>query len=205
MGRCVARLAAVLVGIGVLVVSGCSAADGDDGRAATVSTTAATTDPPTAPTLDEPSPDEPSPDERVRPAGFATTAVAVTDRPGADPCELCLWLADDAERRRRGLRGVTELEPAVGMAFVFEAPRTTAFTMRDTLLPLSIAFFGSDGEYLDGFDMEPCTAEPCPSYPTPDDVAVAVEVPQGMLDELGLVPGSRLELLDRECDTPSSH
>lgn len=140
----------------------------------------------------------------LRPEGFTTTRVAITDRDG-ERCERCVWLADDPELRRRGLTGVTDLGPAVGMAFVFPEPRTTAFTMRDTVLPLSIAFYGADGHYLDAFDMDPCAAEPCPSHPTPPDITVAIEVPQGRLAELGLVPGSRLELLGGDCDTPGSH
>lgn len=158
-----------------------------------VSTTVSTTGPTTGP-IDE-----------VRPAGFATITGTVTSAPGEEPCELCLWLADEPDLRRRGLMGVTALEPAVGMAFVHDEPRTTSFTMRNTLVPLSIAFYDAAGAYLDAFDMEPCVAEPCPSYPTPADFTVAVEVPQGRLTELGMVPGSRLDLTGPECDTPPSH
>jgi uncharacterized membrane protein (UPF0127 family) len=66
-------------------------------------------------------------------------------------------------------------------------------------MPLSISFFGTDGDHLDAFDMEPCLAEPCASYPTPTDFVVAIEVPQGGLPELGIAAGSLLELLAEEC------
>ncbi|MEX2628011.1 MAG: DUF192 domain-containing protein [Ilumatobacteraceae bacterium] len=141
---------------------------------------------------------------RVRPTGFSTVVARVTSADADEPCEQCLWLADEASLRRRGLMGVTDLGAAVGMAFAYDEPRSTTFTMSNTLMPLSIAFYGPDGEYVDAFDMEPCRSEPCPSYRTPDGFTIAVEVPQGRLADLGLVPGSRLELLDVECDTPSS-
>jgi uncharacterized protein len=101
--------------------------------------------------------------------------------------------------------GVTDLGGRDGMAFVYEQPRTTSFTMRNTLLPLTIVFYGPDGGYLDAFDMEPCTAEPCTSYPTPEGFTVAVEVPQGGAAEVGMVPGSSLTLLTADCETPPSH
>lgn len=136
----------------------------------------------------------PAPSSPRVPEGFDTVVVSVTSAEG-EVCELCLWLADDDERRRRGLMFVDDLGPADGMAFVYDAPRTTAFTMRNTVLPLTIVFHGADGRHLDAFDMEPCRAEPCPSYPTPEGFTVAIEVEQGRAEEFGLGPGSMLEIL----------
>jgi uncharacterized membrane protein (UPF0127 family) len=143
---------------------------------------------------------------RVVPEGFDVVPALVRP-PAGEPCEVCLWVADTDELRRRGLMGVTDLGGLDGMAFVYDEPRTTSFTMRNTVMALSIVFYDSDGKYLDAFDMEPCRAEPCPSYPTPTGFTVAVEVPQGELERLEMVPGSRLEVLPLagHCDTPSSH
>ena len=139
------------------------------------------------------------------PEGFDAVLVRMT-RPGGETCDLCLWLADDDERRRRGLMFVDDLGGADGMAFVYDRPRTTAFTMRNTVLPLTIVFHGPDGRWLDAFDMDPCRDEPCPSYPTPEGFLVAVEVEQGRAAELGLVEGSVLEIVGTatDCDTPRS-
>jgi uncharacterized membrane protein (UPF0127 family) len=115
-------------------------------------------------------------------------------------CALCLWVADTDELRRRGLMGVADLGGADGMAFVYSEPRTTSFTMRNTVLPLSIAFFDGAGVFLEVFDMEPCTAEPCPSYPTPAGFTVAIEVVQGYFEDLGLEPGARLRWSEESCD-----
>jgi uncharacterized membrane protein (UPF0127 family) len=94
---------------------------------------------------------------------------------------------------------VTDLGPADGMAFVYDAPRTGNFWMKNTLLPLSIAFFDADGEYLDAFDMEPCTDDPCDRYRTPNDFLVAVETTRGDLARLGITPGTVLTVTGLPC------
>ena len=139
------------------------------------------------------------PVDGVQPEGFERVAARVTE-PDGSVCEICVWLAETADQRRRGLMSVTGLGPANAMAFVYPEPHTGTFWMKNTLLPLSIAFYAPTGAFLDSFDMEPCVADPCPTYPTADQFLVAVEVPQGGLDALGMVAGSTLELLDLPCD-----
>lgn len=152
-----------------------------------------------APTV-EPGSDATAPEGAVAgvPVGFDRVAARVTAADGA-VCDLCLWLADTAPRRARGLRSVTDLGAADGMAFRYPEPHTTNFWMKDTLLPLSIAFFDADGAYVSAFDMEPCAADPCPRYATADGFTIAVEVPQGALADLDIGPGSTLELTDLPC------
>ena len=151
--------------------------------------------------LSEPSqPSAPGPTDApgVVPEGFGTIAALVTASDG-ETCELCLWLAADDASRGRGLMQVTDLGGLDGMAFRYDDPHTTSFTMRNTVMPLSIAFFGADGALLDAFDMEPCVAEPCPSYPTPADFVVAIEGPRGGLPDLEIHAGSMLELRAEGC------
>ena len=71
--------------------------------------------------------------------------------------------------------------------------------MKNTVTPLSIAFFDAAGTFLDAFEMESCTADPCPQYPAPDNFTFAIETTQGGLSDLGLEPGSVLELLETAC------
>jgi uncharacterized protein len=136
--------------------------------------------------------------DAVVPEGFELVQATVTE-PDGTVCELCVWVADTPEQRARGLMFVTDLGPADAMAFVYPGPHSGSFWMKDTLLPLSIAFFDADGRYVDSFDMEPCTADPCPQYTTPDGFLVAVEVEQGSLPDVGMVPGSVLALSDLTC------
>jgi uncharacterized protein len=136
----------------------------------------------------------------VVPQGFDRVAATVTASDGT-VCELCLWVAATGDERALGLMYVTDLGGPDGMVFHYDSPTTSAFWMKDTVMPLSIAFFDQRGGYLDAFDMQPCTADPCPTYPTPADFADAIEVPQGMLDELGMAPGSVLAVSDLPCES----
>ena len=140
---------------------------------------------------------------RRRAAGLRHDRRRASTASNGEICDLCLWLADDPATRSLGLMQVTDLGGLDGMAFLYDSPHTTSFTMRNTVMPLSIAFFGADGAHLDEFDMEPCVAEPCPSYPTPADFVVAIEAPQGGLAELGIGDGSTLELLAEGCSGTS--
>ena len=136
------------------------------------------------------------------PEGFASRLAVVTAPGDGGVVEHCLWIADTPELRARGLMGVTGLGRAVGMAFVHDAPTTGQFWMKDTVIPLSIAFFDGSGTHAGSFDMEPCTAaDPagCPRYDTPAGFVVAVETALGNLGRLGLVPGSSIEITDRPC------
>lgn len=137
----------------------------------------------------------------VVPNGFDLVGARATTADGTT-CDLCLWLADSSELRSQGLMGVTDFGSADGMAFVYPGPTTTRFWMKDTPLPLSIAFYGSGGEFLDSFDMDPCVSEDsaeCVRYPTPRGFVVAVETHQGGLAELDMTAGSTLTLLDLPC------
>ncbi|HEX4980457.1 MAG TPA: DUF192 domain-containing protein [Ilumatobacteraceae bacterium] len=198
----------------MLVAAGCGdsttngvATDPSDRVALPTEATSATTAVSPAPVSPAPvssgpvsSGDVPTDVPNVVPEGFGTIAARVSAADG-EVCELCLWLADDAATRARGLMQVTDLGGLDGMAFRYDSPHTTSFTMRNTVMPLSIAFFGADGGRLTAFDMEPCAGEPCPSYPTPGDFVVAVEVPAGGLPELAIGAGSTLELLAEGCSS----
>lgn len=192
-------LGAVLV---ITLVAGCGgtaagpAADVTDTSSPATSTATSTATSPSESAAAGPESDESDP---VVPEGFATGGFRVLP-PVGEPCDLCLWVAQTDDDRRRGLMGVDDLGGRDGMAFVYESPRTTAFTMRNTLLDLSIAFFDADGEFLGAFDMEPCVDEPCQRYPTPPDFTVAVEVRRGDLERFGIGPGSRLVAHDGACE-----
>ncbi len=144
----------------------------------------------------------------VSPDGFDTIVAEVTSADG-EMCTVCLWLADVADERVRGLMGVTDLGDAVGMAFVFDEPSEGAFVMAGTPTPLSIAWFDVDGGYVSALDMEPCLASvpsQCERYRSAGPYLVAIEMLQGELDAIGIGDGSTLKLLDgteaADCGTP---
>jgi uncharacterized membrane protein (UPF0127 family) len=133
---------------------------------------------------------------RVTIPGFDEVAVEVTNQAG-DLLEWCLLLAQAAEQYTQGLMRVTDLGDYQGMLFDFpDGERTGGFWMRDTALPLSIAYLDSDGTVVSTADMDPCLdqGDNCPSYPPTASYADTVEVPQGALEAFGLDgPDARLE------------
>lgn len=80
-----------------------------------------------------------------------------------------------------------------GMLFVFEAPSTGGFWMKNTTIPLSIAYLRSTGtdsyEVLEILDMVPCRADPCPSYPPKEAYDAALEVNRGWYADHGVRVG----------------
>lgn len=137
---------------------------------------------------------------RVTPNGFARTAWGITQVAAATSESMCLWVADTAERRQRGLMHVTDLGAADGMVFVYPEPTTSRFWMKNTPLPLTIGFYDADGAFLDAFDMTPCTTANCPTYPTAANFVYAVEAPQGSTLASLMTTGSALVATDTGCD-----
>lgn len=98
-------------------------------------------------------------------------------------------VADDPESRARGLMGRTELGETEGMLFVFESSEPRSFWMKDTPLPLSIAYIDERWTIREIHDMEPRSLEPVPSrFPA----RYALEVNQGAFERLGIEPGDRI-------------
>lgn len=100
-------------------------------------------------------------------------------------------LAATEEARARGLMHRESLPPDHGMLFVFPQSALRSFWMRDTPLPLSIAFISADGRILEIRRMLPFDETPVRSrFPA----RYALEVNQGRFVELGIRPGDRIEL-----------
>jgi uncharacterized membrane protein (UPF0127 family) len=104
-------------------------------------------------------------------------------------------VADDDEERSTGLMNRERLDPDAGMVFLFEEPLNTTFWMKDTLIPLSIAFWNERGTIVAILDMEPCEADPCPSYDPGTGFEGALEVNQGFFEEHGVEVGDTVELI----------
>jgi uncharacterized protein len=103
-------------------------------------------------------------------------------------------LADDFTSRMQGLMYRTSLAPNGGMLFVFDKADTQCMWMKDTLIPLSVAFLGDDGKIVNIADMQPRTENPhCAAEP----VRYALEMGQGWFAQHGFKPGMRLGGLDK--------
>ncbi len=93
--------------------------------------------------------------------------------------ERLIALADTTELRQQGLMFVEDMADLDGMLFVFENESAGGFWMKNTLIHLDIAFFDSDGVFVDGFEMEPCTTANCPSYKSSGAYRYALEMAAG--------------------------
>ena len=141
---------------------------------------------------------EVAPPDAVAPTGFESALVSVTSLNGASR-DVCMWVADTPERRARGMMGATGFGDAEAMVFVQDAPSTGNFWMKDTLIPLSIAYFDAVGDFLSSDEMTPCTTPECERYPTAVGYRWAVEAPSGALVDLGIQEGSTIAVSDRPC------
>jgi uncharacterized membrane protein (UPF0127 family) len=136
----------------------------------------------------------PGPPDRRLPDGFAETAVAITDANG-NVTGCCVLVAVTSSQRERGLMQVTDLAGYDGMLFVWNADTSGGFWMRNTPMPLSIAFFDAEGGFVSATDMAPCgDSDSCPTYPAGGTYRFALEVPQEMLDDLGVGEGSTIDI-----------
>ena len=79
------------------------------------------------------------------------------------------------------------------MLFIFSGDTKAGFWMKDTLIPLSIAFIAADGTILDVQEMEPLSED---KHRPPAPYRYALEVNQGWFQEHGLGPGGRVEIPD---------
>jgi uncharacterized membrane protein (UPF0127 family) len=127
-------------------------------------------------------------DSQTARASFSTSSGSVETSP--------LWVADSDDERERGLMGRTSLPPDGGMVFHFAEPTDAGFWMKDTRLPLSIAFWDRTGRIIAILDMEPCTNDPCPVYRAGATYETALEMRRGWFDEHGVGIGDRVELID---------
>lgn len=131
--------------------------------------------------------------------GVETTRSAITTVPPIDEGDLVGWelapvsvgqeillvaVADDPDEMAQGLMGVEDFGDLDGMLFAFEPESFTGFWMKDSPVPLDIAFFDRDGILVDALTMEPCDEDPCPVYLASGPFAWALETPAGSLGEL---------------------
>ncbi len=104
---------------------------------------------------------------------------------------LNVEIADEPHEMERGLMHRESLPHDRGMLFDFGKEVETAFWMKDTEIPLSIAFIGSDGKVLAIKDMAPYDLT---AVNPPGAYRYAVETNRGWFQENGINPGTRVSL-----------
>jgi uncharacterized membrane protein (UPF0127 family) len=99
--------------------------------------------------------------------------------------------ATDAERQR-GLMGRRSLEAGTGMLFVYPHDVTGGFWMKNTMIPLDIAFISARGRIVRIHSMLPCRVDPCRIYEPRASYRRALEVRGGSFRRWGVRVGDRL-------------
>lgn len=99
-------------------------------------------------------------------------------------------IADEPGERTAGLMGRPELAEGRGMLFVFPQPQPLSFWMRDTLIPLSIAYINAAGVIREIHELKPL--EERPVFSAVRDLSYALEVPQGWFERNKILPGDKI-------------
>lgn len=109
--------------------------------------------------------------------------------------EFCALVAETDEQRAQGLMHQDSMRGYDAMLFTFgDSDTTIGFHMRDTPLPLTVAWFDAAGHWVGAADMAPCTGDDCPTYSPPAPYRFALEVAQPDRERIGLGPDVRIDL-----------
>lgn len=100
--------------------------------------------------------------------------------------EIWVEVAQTQEERARGLMGRKHLGRDEGMLFIFETEDYHGFWMKDTLIPLSIAFIKKEGMISKITDMKPLTLE---FHPPPQPILYTLEMNKGWFSTNGIKAG----------------
>lgn len=118
------------------------------------------------------------------PQMLPTTRVAVGDT------VISIEIADEQEERAVGLMYRTSLAPDTGMVFVYPDEQRRSFWMKNTLVPLSIAYIDHTGVIVQIADMQPLDTRPVRSTAP---AMYALEMPLGWFAEHGIAVGQAID------------
>ena len=114
--------------------------------------------------------------------------------------DVTLEVADDDSKRSQGLMRRKHLETNRGMIFLYKEPQIMSFWMKDTPLPLSIAYIKEDGTVVNIEKMAPMVESP--SHLSKGLCRFAIEMNQGWFAKHGIKAGDRIALPQELLDLP---
>jgi uncharacterized membrane protein (UPF0127 family) len=119
------------------------------------------------------------------------TALIATERATVS---VQVEIAETDAARSTGLMYRKRLAPRAGMVFLFPSDTSSGFWMKNTKIPLSIAFYDSGGRILRIMDMTPCRADPCRVYEPKVEYRAALEVNRGAFRRWHVRVGDTIQL-----------
>jgi uncharacterized protein len=126
-------------------------------------------------------------------SGTTDLPTVAIDASGGKQIEVRVEIADNPFERARGLMYRKALGENRGMLFVFSKEQPLSFWMKNTYIPLSVAYIDSKGRITDILDMKPLDDKP-PHYVSSEPVQYALEVNKGFFDKRGVRVGDHVEL-----------
>ena len=103
-----------------------------------------------------------------------------------DNKEIWVEVAITPEERAKGLMGRKYMGKDDGMLFIFEKEDYHSFWMKNTFIPLSIAFIDKNGRIVSIQDMEPLSLQ---SHTPPEPILYALEMKKGWFSKYGIKEG----------------
>ena len=100
-------------------------------------------------------------------------------------------VADEPQERATGLMFRKSLAPDSGMLFIMPEPEHASFWMKNTTLPLSVAYINQSGMILEIHDLRPLDEKPVPSAFS--NIAYALEMEQGWFARNRILAGDRIK------------
>lgn len=101
-----------------------------------------------------------------------------------------VWLADDNERRARGLMFVKHLADDEGMLFIYDRAQPIAMWMKNTFIPLDMVFVAADGKVINvAENTEPHSLKTIESN---GDALGVIELKAGTAKKLRIAKGARV-------------
>jgi hypothetical protein len=123
-------------------------------------------------------------------ASLATTVISFQTGLAPTP-QLQVEIANTPDERKVGLMNRSALGADAGMLFVFPSDTNDWFWMKNTLIPLSIAFVKADGTIVHIEDMEPQTET---NHHSTEPYRYAIEANQGWFAAHGVVEGGPADI-----------
>lgn len=103
-------------------------------------------------------------------------------------------VASREAERQQGLMFREKMGPNEGMVFLFDAPAGVCMWMKNTLIPLSVAFIDESGKIVNIEDMQPQTTE---SHCAKKPIRYALEMNRGWFKQKNIKPGNVIDGLPR--------